>query len=90
MAKLGARGRTELVRLEKKIAVEDPSALASERRYSVALMSDEKVLTKMDVVFRADGKKHSYGWKDSGKKIKAGLTVAEFSSVYESQGYVRV
>jgi hypothetical protein len=61
MARLTAYGRTELVRMAKE---ESPdSELVSWRRKTVVLMSDLTVLEKQDVLFRRDGRRHSYGWK---------------------------
>jgi predicted kinase len=70
MAKLGARGRTELLRYSK----EGPGDgdLTDWERTSKAFMSDGTILVKRDVRFRADemggkSRKHSYGWKVHGK-----------------------
>lgn len=64
MAKLSARGRTELFRLEKETPTEKLSdRLIDWERKTVSIMSDRTVLQKIDVRFRSDGKKHSYGWK---------------------------
>jgi hypothetical protein len=52
-------------------------------------MSDGKVLSKLDVRFRSDARKHTYGWTVRGK-AKAGLTPARFVEIYESQGFRRV
>lgn len=73
MAKLSARGRTEVVRVARE---HDPklfeNSLCDWERVTLALMSDGNVLKKLDVRFRADGtarsgERYSYGWKVLGK-----------------------
>jgi hypothetical protein len=88
MAKLSSRGRTELVRLTKLDIKDDPKSLASESRTTVALMSDRTILEKRDVVFRADGKRHSYGWKVFSK-VKEGVTPERFVEAFTKLGFVR-
>jgi hypothetical protein len=64
MAKLSARGRTEVARLVKELPADET---CSWRRKTFALMSDGVVLEKLDVEFRlrayAPTRRHSYGWK---------------------------
>lgn len=60
---------------------------------TIALMSNGKVLEKLDVIFHPNffdllGRKHSYGWKVKGK-IKAGLTVEDFVAIYEKSGFTK-
>jgi hypothetical protein len=88
MAKLSSRGRTELARLSKLVKNEDPGSLTSESRTTVALMSDHTILEKRDVVFRADGKRHSYGWKVRSK-VKEGVTAEKFVEAFTKLGFAR-
>ena len=65
MAKLSARGRTELLRVSKE--GEGRSEVTDWHRITRAYMSDGTILEKIDVHFKPDkytpkGKKHSYGW----------------------------
>jgi len=85
MAKLGARGRKELVRMVLETEVNDPSRLSDWERTTVALMSDGQVLRKLDVRFKSDGQKHSYGWTVY-RKAK-GVTVEKFVKLYEAVGF---
>lgn len=55
-------------------------------RVTVALMSDGRILKKIDVLFRGDTKPHSYGWKVAGK-AKPGMTKEVFQAAYEKAGY---
>lgn len=78
MAKLSAGDRGVMMRAYKETAVTDDEAI-DWRRTTRAWMDDGKVLEKFDVNFKATGtashqraRKHSYGWKVSGK-IKADL-----------------
>lgn len=55
-------------------------------RVTRRLMSDRSILEKRDVQFQPDwldkdGRKHSYGWKVSGK-LKADLQPADFARIY--------
>lgn len=96
MARLSARGRDELVRLEREHDVLD-SELIDWERDTIALMSDGKIMRKRDVRFKAStyspAKKHSYGWKVLAK-LKAGLdpveSIERFAQSYEAKGYVQV
>lgn len=84
MAKLSARGRKEVARVTKLDASPN-SDLVTERRKTYALMTDGAILEKTDVVFKSDGKKHSYGWKVVF--AKAGVTPEKFVSHYVARGY---
>ena len=90
MAKLTARKRTELARVERERDVTDSSLITWERR-TLALMSDGTVLEKRDVRFKptsySEGERHSYGWKVLGK-AKADLTPDRFREVYLAKGFV--
>ena len=86
MAKLGARGRKELARMEKERAW--PSDLTNWDRKTVAFMEDGTILRKVDVRFRSDGRRHSYGWTVFCKD--QGISVEKFVAAFEKQGYKRV
>ena len=87
MAKLSARGRKELVRVEKEESTPD-GELTVWSRTTLALMSDLKVLKKLDVRFKSDDRPYSYGWKVYGK-AKADLTADRFVEVFAKKGFVR-
>ncbi len=94
MAKLSARGRSEVVRLEKErvfTPVDDDvvsSSFIDWERVTVALMSDGVILKKRDIRFRSDGRVYNYGWKSFGRFKD---TVSErFTSAFEKVGYKRV
>lgn len=102
MAKLSARGRTVQVEVSREYSEAQlqtahdrhnpdgqPSLCVWERK-TRRLMSDGKVLEKLDVRFRPspnatwedpNGVRHSYGWKIHGK-LKAGLTADDYARVY--------
>jgi hypothetical protein len=104
MAKLNARGRTVQVEASREYsesqlqAAHDrhnpdglPSLCIWERR-TRRVMSDGKVLEKLDVRFRPSpnapwedprGEKHSYGWKVHGK-LKTGKTADDYARIYEA------
>lgn len=98
MAKLTARGRTELVRLEKEVVASEANGLAASgvarEKYTVTMMSDGRALKKTVVWFAPDAysrgkeRRHDYGWKDMGK-VKAGLDAAAFAAHFERRGYRR-
>lgn len=88
MARLSARGRTELVRVSKAEDVTDSDSVVTWRRYTKALMSDGTILEKVDVRFKSDGSRHSYGWKAKGK-AKKGLTAEQFVEVFAKAGYTK-
>lgn len=54
-------------------------------RVTRRLMSDGKVLEKLDVWFRGDNRFHSYGWKVKGR-LKAGITPARWLEIYTAPG----
>lgn len=87
MAKLSARGRTELLRLERYENETDPLSDTGEIRPLVrrelALMSDRVVLSKATFT-RPDGSTHSAGWSVLGK-LKDGQTVETFREAYTTR-----
>lgn len=93
MAKLSARGRTEIHRVKKEMAVK-PDDDVSYRKQTVCLMSDGTVLEKMTVRFKPimsfddpKGRLHDWGFKVKGK-IKAGVTAEAWLAKYLASGYV--
>lgn len=88
MAKLSARGRTELVRMTKED--ENPNSdLISYERTTIAFMSDNRILEKRDVVFKNDSfgpHKHTYNWTVK-MKCKQGVTKEKVIEVYSKKGY---
>jgi hypothetical protein len=77
MAKLTARGRKELLRLEKFTPVlkEDESRVEWQR-HTLTFMSDGNMLSKYDVRYLpsahdSKGKIHSLGWKKKGKYTRS-------------------
>lgn len=88
MAKLSARNRTELWRLERTKAISYPpdsephnyDVVQETKRY--AAMSDGHLLFNL-VCVRRDGMRHNYGWKQktdrTGKVMK--YTPEQFSEV---------
>lgn len=87
MAKLKARGRTELWRVVRERDLPrgtDTNPVVWERR-TVTLMSDGNFLMKRDVRW-ADGHKHTYDWNVTGK-IKAGLSVEAALEIYAKGSY---
>lgn len=119
MAKLSARNRYELARVEKETLPLDSKPCytcrgdhsegcttcegkgilpesCNWRRITRTLMSDGKILEKLDVRFRPfaswdppTGRPHSYGWKVFGK-AKARLTAERFVEVYAKAGFTQV
>jgi hypothetical protein len=89
MAKLKARGRTEIARLV--LEQDTPlSELVSSEKIQVALMSDGNVLDRRVVRWRKQDTyssgPHDYGWKVKGK-IKTGLTPEDFIRIYQKKGF---
>lgn len=86
MAKLSARGRTELARVRKT---------CDKYKRTLALMSDGKVLSKLQAFMAATpytpAHWHDYGWTVKAK-IKDGVTVEQFvaAHVNERAGFVEV
>lgn len=91
MAKLKARNRTEIVRMEREDNAPKSEIIIWEK-VTVAMMSDGKMLEKRDVRFPAgpydNGKdrKHTYGWKVKGK-LKADMTREKFIEIFSKRGY---
>lgn len=89
MAKLSARGRQEVVRFSKESTVTDPERYVDWERTTYALMSDGHLLKKWDVRFKAttvlSAQKHTYGWKDQGKKPN--LTADKLREVLLAKGF---
>jgi len=89
MAKLSARGRREIWRLERQFnrdTQEDKKSydvIHETRRY--VAMTDSHLLENFSYIWR-DGQKHNYGWKDKGKQSN----LAEIKQVLESKGYSNV
>lgn len=102
MAKLTARGRSVVYAITREYSEAqlqahhdklypegDPlrgQSLCIWERKSKRLMSDGKILEKLDVRFRPDqfdpkGRYHSYGWKVSGT-LKAGVDPARWLEIY--------
>lgn len=92
MAKLHARDRTELLRMEKAKDVNDVENVISWQRLTITFMSDGTMLEKYDVrflpsTFYPKGKLHSYGWKRKGKYT---LTIDETRERYKNAGWKEV
>lgn len=92
MAKLSARGRRELVRMEKEDNGDDE--FCDWRRKTISFMTDGRILQKYDVRFKATeyskARKHSYGWKEY-LKLKKDVDLYEaFSNLikkFEAKGW---
>lgn len=95
MAKLSARGRKELARVEREESVlTKPVGGVDWRRNTYALMSDGTILNKYDVRFVADSfnkepRKHSYGWT-VWKKVKPEVTAEKFVAYFIKRGFQQV
>lgn len=87
MAKLSARGRKEIVRLEKTVRVIEGDGTTIIRRWTLALMDDQNILEKLDVT--RNGDKMTFGWKVKSK-LKPEATTDQFTAAYEKAGWVRV
>jgi hypothetical protein len=97
MAKLSARGRTELVRLQKEVSASDANNLRANgverEQYTVTLMSDGRALKKTVTWFtpgpydRGKVRRHDYGWKDMGKVTQESSDPARFAAHFERRGY---
>jgi hypothetical protein len=89
MAKLSARGRSEVARFTKERDIEGDE-LVTWRRKERALMSDGTVLEKLTVRFKASTYSaaylHNYGWKVRGK-LKATATAATWAQSYRDMGW---
>ena len=91
MAKLRAYGQREVLRVERERAPTAPDALTDWERTTLAVMSNGRVLEKLDVHFKPDafeptGRRHSYGWKVKGK-LATGKTPETFRAAYERAGW---
>lgn len=91
MAKLNARGRTEVLRVFKEENLSDNELGITWRRWTRAYMSDNNVLEKYDVRFKPSqydpkGKFHSYGWKRK-EKLFNGTRIDDIIHKYRSLGW---
>jgi len=92
MAKLKARGRTEIFRASKETRLDQPDEIGRVwKKHTIALMSDGNFLdrhaTKWTDHYSPDGVRHDSGtWKVYGK-IKAELTVERALEIYAKKGY---
>ncbi len=91
MAKLKARGREEIFRVEKTMP--GTSSGVAEVRHYRALTSDGSVLERMVIYYtpeevaRSYGRKsHGYGWKIRGR-AKAGKSLEELLKIYLDGGW---
>ena len=87
MAKLSAYRQREVLRVERERVPTAPDALTDWERMTLAVMSNGRVLEKLDVHFKPDafeptGRRHSYGWKVKGR-LAAGKTPETFRAAYE-------
>lgn len=93
MAKLSARGRTELHRIKKVVSrVDAEDAVERIITTTYAFMSDRHLLKKVDVVVKDEDNpdmRLAGGWKDRGK-IKSTLTIDEAAKKFIDGGYVKV
>lgn len=92
MAKLKARGRTELLRMSKSDNVIDPKSTIVWQRWTRAYLSDGNILEKYDIRFKpnthgSSGEFHSYGWKRKGKLVK-GLSLQTIATEYGKKEWV--
>ena len=84
MAKLSARGRYKLIQWQSENDSPDSNLISYERR-TYALMSDRRVLRKIDVQFKGEGeRKHSYGWK-LFKRFPPDTVLANTVELYRTQ-----
>lgn len=90
MAKLSAYGQVEDSRWEKsKEYTAEEDDLISWKRMTYAFMTNGRLLTKEDVVFRSDGR-YSYGWKVSAHKYEDVAKRMEAIERLTAKGYVEV
>lgn len=89
MAKLSAKGRSEVARFTKEREVPD-NELVTWRRKERALMSDGVVLEKLTVRFKPTtyrgAELHNYGWKVRGT-LKDTATPASWAKSYQDMGW---
>lgn len=93
MAKIKARGREEVFRVEKSSPPASGRADISEVRHYRALMSDGNVLERMVIHYSSEevtknyGKRsHDYGWKVRGR-ARAGLDLEALLKIYLDKGW---
>lgn len=92
MAKLSARGRTQLAEAVLEYG-DHGDTLIDWERITVRLMSDGFLLEKRDVRFRPDafnstGRKHSYGWKTISR-YRNGANAELFRQDFEEKNRAR-
>lgn len=86
MAKLGARGRTEVFRASKETPGGSDGNLDIERtRNEVAFMSDRTILAKTTVYYKAGGS-HNWGWKVVGR-LKREVSLETAKEARRAAGY---
>lgn len=91
MAKLSARGRTELCRVSKVLPDQEPGVTVTRFR---ALMSDGVILHKTSWKYDSkDRSNHDTGWK-VGNRLKPGVkpenVIDAWRDAYLAQGYTLV
>lgn len=64
------------------------ASLISWERVTLAFMSDGVVLTKRDVVFREDNRRHTYNWTVY-RKLRPSVTAEQFVATFEKAGYTQ-
>lgn len=90
MAKLKARGRTEIWKVAKEGPTPNSDLIIWEKS-EVTLMSEGSLLERRVVRFKPDkydlkGRLHDYGWKVKGK-MKPTLTPSQALEIYQKRGY---
>lgn len=89
MAKLSAYGQREVARLERER--ETPAdTLISWERTTFAFMESGRVLSKRDVKFRSENRKHSYGWKKCAGAYVSVMDRAAAIERLKGKGYTEV
>lgn len=95
MAKLSAHGRKEIFRVSKTVTFEPNSENTCGLRWekiTYALMSDRKILKKVQVQFiGTQGNSdwgHDYGWKVA-YTLKASLTPEQALAIFAKDGYMQ-
>lgn len=96
MAKLSARGRTEIYRVEKEDSISEDSKQMGviKRVLKKALMSDNKILSNQVTWFTYEyhpsgQRRNDYGWTVRGS-LKDGATPDSWLQSYLKQGYTKV
>ena len=101
MAKKSAYGRNTLIEIKFFKENTEVERTSLDTTITLAVMSDRKILEKMQATFKDDYspngiRKHSYGWKTTGRKIKetdtTTLTLWAESKTrqYEAMGYTKL